>query len=223
MNGTDFLDFSAVNPAAQVWLNDIANVREHGETYGRPVDLFAEERGLLRTPNPNPYDLGPVLNLCASSQFRIALDANRYPVPAEFVNRRVTVKAYPEQVCIYHQDRLITRHVRSFDRRQDIEHPEHPKALLKQRTSAREQRLVSQFLALSNKAPAYYEGLVARRFNAREHLRKILALAEIYGKEACCRALDDALVLNAFFSEYIGHLLEARARTKCGAESVRSP
>jgi hypothetical protein len=152
--------------------------------------------------------------LRASSQFRISLDTNRYSVPAEFANQRLTVKAYPDRICIYHQDRLIARHLRSFDRHQDIEDPDHPKALLEQRKSAREQRLLSQFLALSRKAPAYYEGLLARRFNARGHVRKIIALAEIYGTDACSRAIDDALVFNAFSSEYIAHLLEARARTK---------
>jgi hypothetical protein len=55
---------------------------------------------------------------------------------------------------------------------------------------------------------------VARRFNARSHLRKILALGEIYGPDATARALEDALVLNAFSSEYIAHLLESRARTQ---------
>jgi transposase len=214
LNGTEFIDFSAVNPAAQAWLNDISNVREHGETHRRPVDLFAEERGVLRTANPNPYDLARVIPLRASSQFRITLDTNRYSVPAEFSNQRVTVKAYPDRICIYHQDRLIARHLRSFDRHQDIEDPDHPKALLEQRKNAREQRLLSQFLALSSKAPAYYEGLLARRFNARGHIRKIIALAEIYGTDACRRAIDDALVFNAFSSEYIAHLLEARARTK---------
>ena len=222
LNGTEFTDFSAVNPAAQAWLNEIANVRLHGETHRRPIDLFAEERGFLRTANPNPYDLARVLTLRASSQFRITLDTNRYSVPAEFANLRLTVKAYPERVCIYHQDRLIARHVRSFDRHQDIEDPDHPKVLLEQRKSAREQRLLSQFLALSSKAPAYYEGLVARRFNARAHVRKIIALAEIYGTEACCRALDDALAFNAFSSEYIAHLLESRARTRSQPMSALS-
>jgi hypothetical protein len=86
--------------------------------------------------------------------------------------------------------------------------------LLEQRKSAREQRLLSQFLALSSKAPAYYEGLLARRFNARGHVRKIIALAEIYGMPPAPRAIEDALVFNAFSSEYIAHLLESRARTK---------
>src|SRR6202453_32126 len=214
LNGMEFTDFSVVNPAAQAWLNEIANVREHGETHRRPVDLFAEERGVLRTANPNPYDLARVISLRASSQFRITLDTNRYSVPAEFANQRLPVKAYPDRICVYHQDRLIARHLRSFDRHQDIEDPDHPKDLLEQRKRAREQRLLSQFLALSSKAPAYYEGLLARPFNARGHVRKIIALAEIYGTDACSRAIDDALVFNPFSSEYIAHLLEARARTK---------
>lgn len=222
LNGTEFTDFSAVNPAAHVWLNEIANLRIHGETHRRPVDLFAQERAYLRAANPNPYDLGRVLPMRASRQFRITLETNRYSVPAEFANQPVIVKAYPERVCIYHQDRLIARHARSFDRRQDIEDPDHPKALLEQRHNAREQRLLSQFLALSSKAPAYYEGLLARRFNARAHLRKILALAEIYGKDACCRAIEDALVFNAFSSDYILHLLESRARTPSQPSSALS-
>jgi transposase len=222
LNGTEFTDFSAVNPAAQIWLNEIANVREHGETHRRPVDLFAEERESLRRPNPNPYDLGRVLNLRTSSQFRIALDTNRYSVPAGFANQRVIVKAYPERVCIYAQDQLIARHVRCYDRYLDREDPEHPKALLEQRENAREQRVMPRYLAISPQAQAYYEGLEARRFNARGHVRKIIALAEIYGDAACHRAIEDALGFHAFSSEYIAHLLESRARLKSPAASPLS-
>ena len=68
-------------------------------------------------------------------------------MPAEFASQRVTLKAYPDRVCIYHQDKLIARHLRSYDRHQDIEDPDHPKALLAQRRNAREQRLLVQFLS----------------------------------------------------------------------------
>jgi transposase len=222
LNGLEFTDFSSVNPAAQVWLNEIANVRIHGETRQRPIDLYASEREHLRAANVLPYDLGRLASARATSQFRIAFEANRYSVPAQFSGRLLTVKAYPERLCIYHDNQLIARHTRSYDRHQDIEDPDHPKALLDQRTSAREQRLLSQFLALSSNAQTYYEGIAARRFNARAHLRKILALAEIYGHSACCRAIDDALAFNAFSSEYIAHLLEARARAKSEPVSALS-
>lgn len=220
LRGTEFTDFSAVNPAAQLWLNEIANVREHGETHRRPVDLYAEERESLRRPNPNAYDLGRVLNVRASSQFRVSLDTNRYSVPAKYANQRVIVKAYPERVCIYAQEQLIARHVRCYDRHLDREDPDHPKALLEQRQNAREQRVMPRFLAISPKAQTYYEGLEARRFNARGHVRKIIALAEIYGDAACHRAIEDAIVFNAFSSEYIAHLLESRARLKSPASPL---
>ena len=69
-----------------------------------------------------------------------------------------------------------------------------------------------QFLALSPRAQAYREGLEAKRVNARVHLRKILALAELHGKEAVARALDDGLELQAFSAEYIANILAARRR-----------
>jgi len=42
-------DFSTIQAAAQVWLDTIANVRIHGETQQRPVDLFAFHRARLST------------------------------------------------------------------------------------------------------------------------------------------------------------------------------
>jgi hypothetical protein len=81
-----------------------------------------------------------------------------------------------------------------------------------QRRSAREQRLLVQFLALPPRAQAYREGLEAKRVNARVPLRKILALAEIHGEEAVARAMDDGLELHAFSAEYIATILAARRR-----------
>lgn len=213
LNGLELADFSAINPAARVWLDTIANVRVHGETHRRPVELFEEERAKLRPLNCAPYDVARIFTQRASSQFRVRLDTNRYSVPAEHASARVTVKAYPDRVLICRDEAVIARHRRSYDRRQDIEDPDHPKALLAQRRNAREQRLLMQFLALSPQAQAYYEGLESRRLNPRHHLRKILALAEIYGAESTARAIADGLAFHAFSCEYIAHLLEVRARS----------
>jgi hypothetical protein len=222
LTGLEFTDFCSVNPAARIWCDEIANVRIHGETHRRAVDLFESERAQLKTPNANPYDVARVLTQRASPQFRVRVDTNRYSVPAEYAGRLVTMKLWPDRLCVYYQDQLIARHNRSYERRKDIEEPDHPKALLAQRRNAREQRLLSQFLTLSAKAPAYYEGLAARQLNARPHLAKILALAEIYGLEATARALEDALSFHAFSSQYIAHLLEARARSRTHAVSPLS-
>ena len=212
LNGLDLPDFGTVNPAAQLWLDTIATVRTHGETHRRPVDLFEEERTSLKPLHPMPYDIARILTVRASKQFRVALETNHYSVPAEYARRQVTLKAYPDRVCIYHADRLIARHGRSYDRHQDIEDPDHPKALLAQRRNAREQRRLMRFLSLSPKARDYYEGLEQRRANARLHVRKIVALSDIYSAEAVARALEDGLAFHAFSAEYIANLLDMRSR-----------
>jgi transposase len=212
LRGLELTEFSAIQAAAQVWLDTIANVRIHGETHQRPVDLFAQERSHLLALNQHRYDVARPTTTRASSQFRITLDTNRYSVPHAYAHRRLTVKAYPDRVCIYFDTELIARHQRSYSRHQDIEDPEHAKGLLTQRLRAREQRLMLRFLALSPDAQAYWEGLEQKRFNARQHVRKILALSEIYPLDEVARAIFDGLTFQAFSAEYIANILEARAR-----------
>ena len=210
--GLELPDFAALNPAAQVWIESVANVRLHRETHRRPVDLWAQERAQLQAVNPRPFDVGRVLVVRANRQFRVTFEANRYSVPARFAGAQITLKAYPDRLCIYHGEDLIARHARSFERHRDIEDPDHPKALVAQRRHARDAQVLGRFLALTPLAVRYYAGLVERRGQALVHVRKIVALADIYGDEAVVRALTDALSFEAFSSEYVAHLIEARSR-----------
>lgn len=212
LNGLELSDFSAINPAAQLWLDSVANVRIHGETGQRPIDLFEQEKAHLLPRNRATYDVARMETARVSKLFRVAFDANTYSVPVQYVGIIATVKAYPDRLCIYHAEQLIARHVRSYDRRRDIEDPDHPKVLVEQRRNANAQRLLLRFLALTPKAAAYHEGLMARRLNWRNHVAKINALAAIYGDGDTGRAIEDALAFDAYSCEYITNLLEARAR-----------
>lgn len=212
LNGLELADFSAINPAAQLWLETVANVRLHSETRQRPIDRFEQEKAFLLPLNPATYDVARILTVRVSKLFRVAFDSNHYSVPIGYVGRIVTLKGYPDRLCIYYQDQLIARHDRCYDRHKDKEDPDHPKALVAQRHNANEQRLLLRFLALTPKAPDYHAGLMTRRLNWRNHVAKINALAEIYGDSATGRAIEDGLAFDAFSCEYITNLLEARAR-----------
>ena len=154
LQGLELTDFSTIQAAAQVWLDTIANIRIHGETQQRPVDLLAQERPHLGPLNPHPYDIAHTSTSIASSQFRITVDTNQYSVPAAYAHRRLTVKAWPDRICIYFDNQLIARHPRRYGRHEDIEDPDHPKGLVAQRSRAREQCLMMRFLALSPDATA---------------------------------------------------------------------
>jgi transposase len=212
LNGLDIADFAAIHPAARLWLDGIANVRIHGVTKKRPVDMFPEDKACLLPLPKHPYDIGTVSSVRASNQFRVRLDTNTYSVPARYAGARLTMKTYPDRICLYSGEDLIVRHPRSYERHKDFEHPDHPKELIAQRRNARDQVLFSRFFALHHRAHEYYGHLNDKRFNAKHHVQKIVALAEIYGNEAVHRAITDGFEFKAFSSEYIANILEARAR-----------
>ena len=212
LSGLDIPNFSTINPEVMNWLKTIANVRIHGETRKKPVELFKEEQGLLYSLPKYPYDVGTVSSARATNQFRITLDTNSYSVPAEYSGAALTLKKYPERLCVYDEEKLIARHIRSYERNRDFEDPDHPKELLNQRKKARDQKIFKRFLTLSPRALDYYNELAKRRMNPHHHIRKIVGLSEIYSAEKVARAMEDAFTFHAFSSEYIANILEQRNR-----------
>jgi transposase len=210
--GLDIPDFKMINPAAENWLSAISNVRIHGETKKRPADMFAEERGFLTPLSPNDYDIAAISRIRANPQFRVTYDANRYSVPAEYVGAVLELKAYPDRLCMYHENKLIARHPRSYDRHKDFEDPDHPRELIAQRKKAKHQKIFSRFLMLSSKSEEYYKQLAQRRMNPLHHIAKIVGLSEIYGNDLVASAIEGAFAFHAFSSEYIANILEQKKR-----------
>jgi transposase len=210
--GLELGEFAPLNPAARVWLDTVANVRLHGETGARPLDLFVEEKPRLRSLPLAPYDAALIRTVRATNRCRVVVDTNRYSVPPEYAGQLLTLKLYASRLRLLAGDRLAAEHLRSYEKRQDFEQADHAKTLLQERGQARHQRLLLTFLGLASHAPAYHEQLAERRLNVRHHVQKIVALAEIYGAQAIARAIDDAHALGAYSCEYIANLLEQRQR-----------
>jgi len=133
-------------------------------------------------------------------------------VPSLYVGRPLTLKLYPDRVCFYDAEKLVARHIRSYDKGKDSLEPDHEKPLQEQRKKAKDQLLFGAFLTLSPRAQEYYQELLKRRMNASHHVRQIVALKEIHGEDAVRRAMDDAFEFQAFSCEYIANILDQRAR-----------
>ena len=210
--GLQLSSLEAINAAARRWMDEVANVRVHGETHQTPQELFASEQSSLHALTLKPYEPAVLQTVLVSQRCRVTFDTNRYSVPPAFAGKTLVLKVYPTRLVFYHQDRVVAEHVRSYDRYQDFEKPEHVEELLAQRRQARQQQLLTRFLALSPRAKEYYQRLEEKRGNARHHVQKIVALSEIYGVEKVQRALEDAWAYQAFSCEYIANLLEQRER-----------
>jgi hypothetical protein len=212
LNGLDIPSLAAVNPAAIQWRDTIANVRVHGETHRKPIDLFAQEKLRLKPLPMMPYDCAVVRPIGANGCCHVMFDTNRYSVPHLYASQKLTLKLYPDQLLLFHCEKLIATHLRSYDRRQKLTRPDHIKELVVQRRKARDQTMLSAFLALSSHAEPYARKLEDKRLNTLHHLQKIVALGEIYGPEKVDRALQDALAFEAYGCEYIANILQQRER-----------
>ncbi|EKD29033.1 MAG: hypothetical protein ACD_79C00107G0002 [uncultured bacterium] len=219
LNGLEISDYKIINPLGKEWLENIANVRIHGETRKKPVELFSREKESLIALNLNPYDTGQNQIVRANHQFRVRFEGNKYSVPYIYAGINVIMKRYMDRLIFFYDNQIICEHVRSFENNRDIENPDHGKALLEHKKRAKEQKIYLRFMNLSKKSEYFYKKLEERRLNPNVHIRKIVALSEIYGKEAVERVIEDAIEFEAFSSEYIANLLEQRERAKKFNES----
>ncbi len=201
---------AGLNARAWRWLDEVANVRLHGETRKKPIEAFAEEKGSL-TPLPATlYDVGQPRAVHATRRCRVHFDGNRYSVPPEQAGARLTLGVYPGRLLVYHNQKIVAEHVRSYERGVDVENPDHTRALLARRPRAREQQILERFLRLTPLAEHYYQQLEQRRVHAKAHVSKIVALCDIYGDEEVVRTLQDTHELGAYSCEYVANLLEQR-------------
>ena len=208
LNGLELSDFNIINPAARYWLDNVANVRVHGQTQKAPQELFSQEK--LKPLHPLPYEAAALDTVRVNCQFRIRVDGNRYSVPCQYASSKLTLKRLADRLLVYDQDKLVAEHIRGYDRNQDYELPDHVAPLLLQRKKARDQKLFLRFLALCPQAHDYYQQLEQRRLNPKHHVQKIVALSELYGPEPVARALEDAFTYQAFSCEYIANILQQR-------------
>lgn len=212
LDGLQIPSFAALAPAANQWLRDVANVRIHGETRRKPIEMFEEERPRLKPLPALAYDCAAIEPVSASSRCRVVFETNRYSVPHLYAGQKLTLKIYPDRLCLFHREKLIATHPRSFERRQEVHHPDHLRELENQRIRARQQTLLLAFLNLTPQAELYYRKLQEKSLNAPHHIQKIVALSELYGPDQVRRAIDDAIAFEAYGCDYIANILQQRQR-----------
>jgi transposase len=212
LNGLELPAFSALNPAACQWRDTVANVRIHGETRVKPIERFVQEKPLLRPLPAIGYDCALIRSTGANGCCRVVLDTNRYTVPYLYASQKLTLKLYPDQLLLYHNQKHIATHLRCYDRHQDVRNPDHIRELLVHRHHAREQSCLQAFLSLGPQAELYLSKLQQKRLNVAHHIQKIVALSQLYDADKVVRALGDALHFEAYGCEYIANLLEQRER-----------
>src|SRR5262249_56150446 len=78
----------------------------------------------------HPIATARILPVYAHKTIYVRFDLNDYSIPPEAIGRPLTLVASDKQVRILEGTQEIARHVRSYDRRQEILNPAHAQAVL---------------------------------------------------------------------------------------------
>jgi len=66
--------------------------------------MFEEEKACLKALPALAYDAAALKPVTASSRCRVIFEANRYSIPHLYASQKLTLKIYPDRLCIYHNE-----------------------------------------------------------------------------------------------------------------------
>jgi len=196
------------------WRDEIANVRQHETTHERPVDRSQQERALLRPLPSIPFDTDEVVPAVVSPHARIEFHGNRYSAPPQLARQPVTIRADRDALRLLHKGQVVAQHVRSYERGQLIVLPDHRLAALTLRQRPRQEAREHEFDAWGPEAREFRLGLCSRPVKTGVHLRRLLGLAQVYGRAEVLTAIIRALELATYDAAYVENLLLAARRRR---------
>jgi len=217
-------DWQAYRQLAITWRDTVANVRTHATTRERPIDLFEKERTHLRHLPAAQYDTDEITEAIVTSHARINFDANRYSVPPDYCRKTVTLRASSDELQVIYQGQTIATHVRSYARRKTITHPEHQLQALRLRHRTRARDVEATFDSLGPAACEFHLQLQRRPVKTTTHLRRLLKLVLLYGKQDVLQAITRANQLQTYDAAYVETiLLQERRRQELPSPTPLRP
>lgn len=207
LSGRHFKSFTDLKGQSMKWLMETANVRVHGTTHKRPIDLYELEKDkLMALPNKD-YDTKIVIPTKSTKDCRVRFDSNAYSVPFQYASKALTLKATDTEVMIYNDTTLIAHHKRTYEKYLAIEDPRHYQELIAMKKKALKYKKRDEFLGLGEGCEEYLKGMVSCELNLSHHIEKMLEMVNIYGKKIVLHAIKCALSYGAFGSSYIKNII----------------
>jgi len=200
-----FTDLKSVQTQVMEWLDTVANVRTHQSTGQRPDDRFKDVS--LRPLPEFLSDCRETLQVTVYKDFAVRFDCNTYTVPPWAIDKKLTLKADNETVTIYHKQKAVATHHRSWEKKQRIELPSHTEQVRKMKKRLWQDKQISAFLSLGQDAQDYLDALVKAGQPVKKNVAKLLCLKDEYGAPSLILAIQKALNYHAAGADYIENIL----------------
>ncbi len=201
-----FKDLDDIREQVRDWLSNVANKRIH-QTTGEVPEIRAGKLPLTSLPFHTSDPYMETVTVAVYKDFSVRFDANSYTTPPWCIGKRLTLKADQKVVKLFHKDRLIASHLRSWERKKRIEHPRHVEEAKKHQQRVSESKEVKVFKSLGEEFREFLIKLTQSDQPIQKSLNRLLDLKDQYGKGSLAWAIQKALRHNAIGADYIENIL----------------
>ena len=210
-----FKDVDDLNRQAQAWCDGPACDRRWVEDDRLTVaEAFEKERSLLLPLPHTPFVTDERRELTVGKTPYIRFDHNDYSLPHELVRRTVVVVASLQTVRIMHRGVVVAEHDRSFDRRRQIEDPEHIERLVEHKRQARSHRGMDRLTAAAPASRDLLTLLAQRGANLGSATALLLQLLEEFGAARLEQAIREAIEKDIPHHHAVRQILERQHRAE---------
>lgn len=206
-----FTDLADLNRQATEWTSTAASDRSWVEDRSRTVrQAFQDERTALLTLPDEAFPAFERLEIEIGKTPYARFDLNDYSVPHDRTQRTVVAFADLTSVRIADGKDVVATHVRSWDRGQQIEQPEHLQALVDEKRRAREHRGLDRLAKAAPAAQAFLRVLAERGGNVGSTTARLLQLLDAVGAVELEHAISEALERNAVHVGAVRQVVDRR-------------
>jgi transposase len=192
-----FADVADLNRQADEWTATRAAERPWVEDRTRTVrDAFADEKDKLLPLPAHPFPAHERVVVEVGKTPYARFDLNDYSLPHDRTQRTLVVLADLETVRIVDGNDIVAKHVRSWDRGQQIEQAEHVERLVEEKKRARHHRGLDRLAKAAPSSKAFLRIVAEQGVNLGSTTARLLQLLDAVGPAELEAALVEALERN---------------------------
>jgi hypothetical protein len=189
-----FTTLADFNRQAFQWRQAVAHQRPWPGDDSRSVaQVFEEEKPRLLPLPAHPFSCHLVRTVWADKTLWVRFDLNDYSVPPRALGRALTLVASPTTVRLLDGSTEIASHRRSYDRHEQVEDPEHHRALLEQKCKALGSTTSSRLAALVPESQPFLQAAFEHGESTARLTAQLLRLLDDYGASELAAAFGEAL------------------------------
>jgi len=211
--GRTFTTLAECNRQALLWRDQTAHQRRWpGDDRLSVAEAFAQEQPRLLTPPLHSFSTDRIETVRSQKTIYIRFDLNDYSIPPQAIGKPLTLLASDTCVRLLDGSVEIARHIRSYDRHQQVLDTAHQQAVLQMKRKAFHSTPSGRLEQAVPESRKLLDQAFAQGEPAGQQTAQLTKLLEQYGAAALRQAIQEALQRDTPRASSVAFLLRRQPR-----------